>query len=261
MNRTPWQLWDTKSGQPAAGADTAEAIAVLERSLAQAGRHAASGSAAHVCSSHGDVAVSAARAARRRCAAHRRSRCRPSRAHADPHRCAVRPLQECMRLERPRHRRRRQISEAAGAEEFLFALSLPQLSLQALWRDVPRPVRDGDRGGRRDDRQPARGAAAGREPADGRLARGVRADEAACARPLRQMAGDHRRAAAQGPGALLHDDGDAPLRQGRGAMPRAAISRQPKRRHGVSRRRARPFRRADMCSTTPASIFSLLRPR
>ena len=37
MNRTPWQLWDTKSGAPAAGADTAEAIAVLERSLARAG--------------------------------------------------------------------------------------------------------------------------------------------------------------------------------------------------------------------------------
>jgi tetratricopeptide (TPR) repeat protein len=37
MNRTPWQLWDIKSGEPATGADTAEAIAVLERSLAQAG--------------------------------------------------------------------------------------------------------------------------------------------------------------------------------------------------------------------------------
>ena len=37
MNRTPWQLWDIKSGKPAAGADTAEAITVLERSLAQAG--------------------------------------------------------------------------------------------------------------------------------------------------------------------------------------------------------------------------------
>ena len=33
MNRTPWQLWDIKSGKPAAGADTAEAIAVLERAM------------------------------------------------------------------------------------------------------------------------------------------------------------------------------------------------------------------------------------
>jgi tetratricopeptide (TPR) repeat protein len=37
MNRTPWQLWDTKAGKPAEGADTAEAIKVLERSLAQPG--------------------------------------------------------------------------------------------------------------------------------------------------------------------------------------------------------------------------------
>lgn len=37
MNRTPWQLWEIKSGKPASGADTAEAIAVLERSLGQPG--------------------------------------------------------------------------------------------------------------------------------------------------------------------------------------------------------------------------------
>ena len=35
MNRTPWQLWDIKSGKPADGADTLEAIAVLERAIAQ----------------------------------------------------------------------------------------------------------------------------------------------------------------------------------------------------------------------------------
>jgi len=37
MNRTPWQLWDIKTGKPAEGADTLEAIAVLERALAQPG--------------------------------------------------------------------------------------------------------------------------------------------------------------------------------------------------------------------------------
>ncbi len=37
MNRTPWQLWDIKAGKPADGADTAEAIAVLERALAAPG--------------------------------------------------------------------------------------------------------------------------------------------------------------------------------------------------------------------------------
>lgn len=33
MNRTPWQLWDLKTGQPAAGAGTLEAIKVLETAL------------------------------------------------------------------------------------------------------------------------------------------------------------------------------------------------------------------------------------
>ena len=37
MNRTPWQLWDVKSGTPAAGADTIEAIAVLERAMGRPG--------------------------------------------------------------------------------------------------------------------------------------------------------------------------------------------------------------------------------
>lgn len=34
MNRTPWQLWDLATGEPAAGADTAEAVAVLESAFA-----------------------------------------------------------------------------------------------------------------------------------------------------------------------------------------------------------------------------------
>jgi len=33
MNRTPWQLWDLTSGEPVAGADTLEAVAVLEQAL------------------------------------------------------------------------------------------------------------------------------------------------------------------------------------------------------------------------------------
>jgi tetratricopeptide (TPR) repeat protein len=37
MNRTPWALWDGKTGKPADGADTAEAIGVLERAMAAEG--------------------------------------------------------------------------------------------------------------------------------------------------------------------------------------------------------------------------------
>ena len=35
INRTPWLLWDLPTNQPAEGADTAEAITVLERGIAQ----------------------------------------------------------------------------------------------------------------------------------------------------------------------------------------------------------------------------------
>ncbi|MGE4611169.1 MAG: hypothetical protein AAED33_07220 [Paracoccaceae bacterium] len=37
MNRTPWALWDLKTGEVADGADTTEAIEVLERAMDQAG--------------------------------------------------------------------------------------------------------------------------------------------------------------------------------------------------------------------------------
>jgi tetratricopeptide (TPR) repeat protein len=35
MNRTPWQLWDIRTGKPAEGAGTPEAVVVLERAMAQ----------------------------------------------------------------------------------------------------------------------------------------------------------------------------------------------------------------------------------
>jgi tetratricopeptide (TPR) repeat protein len=36
INRTPWQLWDLENGTPADGADTVEALEVLERAMAEA---------------------------------------------------------------------------------------------------------------------------------------------------------------------------------------------------------------------------------
>ena len=35
INRTPWQLWNLETGEPAGGADTLEAVEVLERGIAQ----------------------------------------------------------------------------------------------------------------------------------------------------------------------------------------------------------------------------------
>ena len=37
MNRTPWALWDIATGRPADGADTLEAVAVLEKAMARQG--------------------------------------------------------------------------------------------------------------------------------------------------------------------------------------------------------------------------------
>jgi tetratricopeptide (TPR) repeat protein len=39
INRTPWALWDLKTGKPAQGADTLEAIRVLESAMKQAEDH------------------------------------------------------------------------------------------------------------------------------------------------------------------------------------------------------------------------------
>ena len=41
IDRTPWLLWDLRTGQPAAGADTLEAVAVLEQALQGMERHGA----------------------------------------------------------------------------------------------------------------------------------------------------------------------------------------------------------------------------
>ena len=37
MNRTPWQLWDVRSGKPAEGASTLEALEVLQTAMARPG--------------------------------------------------------------------------------------------------------------------------------------------------------------------------------------------------------------------------------
>ena len=44
MTRTPWTLWDVSTGEPSEGADTLEALAVIERSIAM---HDAAGTPQH----------------------------------------------------------------------------------------------------------------------------------------------------------------------------------------------------------------------
>ena len=106
MNRTPWQLWDLDTGEPAEGADTAEAVEVLERAMARPGA-AAPRPAAHVRAHDGDVAAPGAGAAGR---GRRSATSCPTPAtcvHMPTHidvLCGLLPRRR--RVERPGHRRR-----------------------------------------------------------------------------------------------------------------------------------------------------------
>ena len=115
----------------------------------------ASRPAAHVHPPDGNVAASRARAAPRRSPEHPGARCGPSAAHGHPHRRALRRLRE-RRLQEPHGDPGGPEVPAAGRRrELLFRLSLPQLPLQDLRGDVPRPAGAGPGGGRRADRDPA----------------------------------------------------------------------------------------------------------
>ena len=71
LNRTPWRMWDLRSGEPAPGAGTLEAREVLEIRLSRsAGGDEPSRPAAPACPSDGDVAASGG------CAGHRRQAAR-----------------------------------------------------------------------------------------------------------------------------------------------------------------------------------------
>ena len=141
MNRTPWQLVGYQDGPAGRG-----------RRHARGDRRARAGDRAAAWHAHPGLLhmyihlmemspAPRAGAAGCGCAARPGSRCRPPDAYADPHRRALRPLQAMSSTATPRHRRRPQVPRARGGGEFLHALPLPRLSLQALRRDVPRPAR------------------------------------------------------------------------------------------------------------------------
>ena len=257
MNETPWQMWDLTTGGVAKDAGTAEAVEVLEQAFREtSGVVGPSRAAASLCPSDGDVALPAARAARRRPAARAGARFGPSGAHADPHRRAVRPLSRRRGLQPEGRGRRSQVPRARRADEHLFDVPQSQPSFRDLRRDVPRPVHAGHRGGAGADRHHAGGAAAHRLAAHGRLHRGLHPDEAACAGALRQMARDHRPGAARGPRALLLDDGDDALRQGRGALGAGRDRRGREGEGGASSRPRRACPKPGACTTTPSRTCS-----
>ncbi len=160
MNETPWQMWNLETGKPTEGAETLEAMAVLDEAFeTDAAVVEPSRPAASLRPPDRDVAVPAACVARRRPAARAGARFGPPGAHADPHRRAVRQLQRRHAVEPEGRGRRPQVRRARRRDELLHALSRPQSSLRDLRRDVPGPVHAGHRGRAGTDRHHARGAA------------------------------------------------------------------------------------------------------
>ena len=252
MNLTPWALWDQITGEPADGAATIEAKAVLDRALADPEGRDHPG----VLHLYIHLMEMSARPEDALQAADRLSEPGPGRgppaAHAHASRRAVRRLPAGGVREHRRDRGRREVPRAARRDELLHAVPGAQLSLQDLRSDVPGP--GADRAGHRRParrRHPGR-TAPGRSAADGGLAGGVRADEDARPDPVRPLGRHHRRATARRPGAVLRDHGDAALRQG----PRARGHRADRRGRPSISSSSRPRwpgcpTRAP-CSTTPA---------
>ena len=218
MNRTPWQLWDLRTGEAADGANTVEAIEVLERAL---GDMEAAGDGLHPgvlhmyihlmeMSPHPERALRAGDRLRDLVpdAGHLR--------HMPTHIDVLCGTTATSSRRTSGDRGRPEVPRARGADQLLLPLPLPQLPLQALRRDVPGPAR------------PAL------EAADEMVAtipeELLRVEVPPMADwlesfvpmkmhvldPLRQVAGDPRRAAAGRQDAVLRHDRDEALREGGG---------------------------------------------
>ncbi len=93
LNRTPWRMWDLRTGQPAPDAGTLEAREVLEFRLPRSARSdGPPGPSAPPRPPDGDVAISGGGAGNRRPAARGEPRHGSPGTHANPHRHSMRPL-------------------------------------------------------------------------------------------------------------------------------------------------------------------------
>ena len=243
MNRTPWQLWDLEAGEPADGADTLEAAAVLERAMAAA-RPAMPPSrrcCTSTCTRWRCRRIPERALRRRRPAARPRPRRRPPASHAHPHRrAAAATTAMWSRATSARSPPTASTSSARAPLNFYTLYRCHDYHFKiygAMFLGQPEPALEAA------DELAAtlpEDAAAHRVAADGRLAGGLRADAPARPGPLRHVAGDHRRAAARRPGALLRHHRHAALRQGRRATPRTGdLAAAEREREPVPRGAAR----------------------
>ena len=116
MNRTPWKMWDLKSGGVAKGAMTHEAIEVFEAAFARLPGAWDHPGLLHLyvhlmeMSPHPERALQAGRPA-----AHDLARCRAPDPHADPYRRALRPVPRRGQHQSGRHCRRPKVPRPQGA--------------------------------------------------------------------------------------------------------------------------------------------------
>ena len=148
LNRTPWALWDLETGKPAPDADTEEAISVLEEGIAlrEKAREKPHAGMLHMYIHAMEMSPTPERALRAgdmlrnlipdsghlcHMATHIDVICGDYLETVNSNDAAIKADQKFL--------------ERGRAAEFLHALSLSQLPLQGLWRDVPRSVPRGDR--------------------------------------------------------------------------------------------------------------------
>ena len=218
MNRTPWQLWDLTTGEPADG---------RRHRRGEAGAGAGAGAAAagrvhpgvlHMYIHLMEMSPFPERALR---AADRLRGLvpgrRPSAAHADPHRRPVRPLPRCGRS--ANHAAivaDRKFLEREGAMNFYSLYRAHNYHFKiygAMFLGQSQTALDAADELARD--ASPRSCCGSRVPPMADWLEGFVPMKTARADPLRHVAGDHRHAAARRPGALLRDHGHAALRQGR----------------------------------------------
>ena len=212
MNRTPWQLWDIETGKPAEGADTREAIAVSKRPW-RAGRHAHPG-LLHMYIHLMEMSPLPERALR---AADTLRDLVPDAGHLNIWRltstCFAAIYKNVVDGNGQAIAADRKYLAREGANNFYSLYRCHDFHFKlygAMFLGQLQPASKQPT----NDRNPAGGVATYRISSHGGLAGGLRADEVACAYPLRALDRHHRHASARGPGAVLRHNCDDPLCQG-----------------------------------------------
>ena len=218
MNRTPWELWNLVTGEPAEGASTLEAIDVLETAFAELDAKGANHHPGllHMYIHLMEMSPHPERALK---AGDRLVDLVPDAGHLVHMATHIDVL--CGHYQNVVARNSaavvadRRFLEQEGPMNFYSTYRCHNYHFKVYGAMFPRPVRPSHGRGHRDDPNPARRSSQDRLAADGRLARRLRAGQAARVDPLREVAGDPRPGLPLRRGALLRHHGHDALRAGR----------------------------------------------